>query len=98
MVTDILSEENCIKIVVTAKGKEAFDKVIVATGGYSYQATGSTGDGYRFAENTGHSVTKIRPALVPLEVKEDYITKLQGLALKNVQLTIKDLKKKLGIK
>lgn len=94
-VTDILSEENCIKYVVTAKGKEAFDKVIVATGGYSYQATGSTGDGYRFAENTGHSVTKIRPALVPLEIKEDYITKLQGLALKNVQLTIKDQKKKL---
>ena len=94
-VTDILSEEDCIKYVVTAKGKEAFDKVIVATGGYSYQATGSTGDGYRFAENTGHSVTKIRPALVPLKVKEDYITKLQGLALKNVQLTIKDQKKKL---
>ena len=94
-VTDILSEEDCIKYVVTAKGKEAFDKVIVATGGYSYQATGSTGDGYRFAENTGHSVTKIRPALVPLEVKEDYITKLQGLALKNVQLTVKDQKKKL---
>ena len=94
-VTDILSEENCIKYVVTAQGKEAFDKVIVATGGYSYQATGATGDGYRFAENTGQSVTKIRPALVPLEVKEDYITKLQGLALKNVQLTIKDQKKKL---
>lgn len=69
------------------------DKVIVATGGYSYRATGSTGDGYRFAEETGHSVTELRPALVPMETKEEYIPQMQGLALKNVRFTIKDGKK-----
>lgn len=69
------------------------DKVIVATGGFSYQATGSTGDGYRFASETGHTVTELLPALVPMETKEPYITDMQGLALKNVQFTIKDQKK-----
>lgn len=71
------------------------DRVIVATGGYSYQATGSTGDGYRFARETGHEVTDILPALVPVETKEEYITRMQGLSLKNVELTIKDGKKNL---
>lgn len=69
------------------------DRVIVATGGYSYQATGSTGDGYRFAEAAGHGVTEILPALVPVETSEEYITRMQGLSLKNVELTIKDGKK-----
>lgn len=71
------------------------DRVIVATGGYSYQATGSTGDGYRFAREAGHEVTDILPALVPVETKEEYITRMQGLSLKNVELTIKDGKKNL---
>ena len=70
------------------------DCVIVATGGLSYQSTGSTGDGYRFAENAGHTVKKLRPALVPFVTKEEYVTRLQGLSLKNVTLTIKDGKKK----
>ncbi|WP_373216796.1 NAD(P)/FAD-dependent oxidoreductase [Ruminococcus sp. 5_1_39BFAA] len=69
------------------------DSVIVATGGYSYQATGSTGDGYRFAKETGHKVTEIAPSLVPLKTKEDYIPRLQGLSLKNTGLTIKSGKK-----
>lgn len=69
------------------------DSVIVATGGYSYQATGSTGDGYRFARETGHKVTEISPSLVPLKTKEDYIPKLQGLSLKNTGLTIRSGKK-----
>ena len=71
------------------------DRVIVATGGYSYQATGSTGDGYRFARETGHEVTELLPALVPIETKESYITKMQGLSLKNVEITIKDGKRTL---
>lgn len=94
-VKDILTENGDVKAIVTADKKEVFDKVIIATGGYSYQATGSTGDGYQFAKNTGHDVTKLRPALVPLETKEEYVTKLQGLALKNVKLTIKESKKRL---
>lgn len=69
------------------------DKVIVACGGYSYQATGSTGDGYRFAKETGHTVTELFPALVPLEVRETYVSRMQGLALKNVRFTVKDGKK-----
>ena len=69
------------------------DAVIVATGGFSYQSTGSTGDGYRFARELGLKVTDISPSLVPLKTKEDYISKLQGLSLKNTGLTIKNGKK-----
>lgn len=69
------------------------DTVIVATGGFSYQSTGSTGDGYRFAKELGLKVTDISPSLVPLKTKEDYIPKLQGLSLKNTGLTIKNGKK-----
>ena len=69
------------------------DAVIVATGGFSYQSTGSTGDGYRFARELGLKVTDISPSLVPLKTKEDYIPKLQGLSLKNTGLTIKNGKK-----
>lgn len=71
------------------------DRVIVATGGYSYRATGSTGDGYRFARETGHRVTELFPALVPMETKEEYIPRMQGLSLKNVSLVIRDGKKEL---
>ena len=60
------------------------DKVVVATGGMSYQATGSTGDGYDFARKAGHKVTKLTPALVPFEIKEDYCKQLMGLSLRNV--------------
>ena len=57
----------------------------MATGGKSYPATGSTGDGFKFAKSLGHTVTKILPALVPLEVEEDFVKDLQGLSLKNVR-------------
>lgn len=71
------------------------DAVLVATGGFSYQTTGATGDGYRFAREAGHTVTDIRPALVPMVTGEGYITRMQGLSLKNVNLTIRNGKKKL---
>ena len=71
------------------------DSVIVATGGFSYQATGSTGDGYRFAREAGHTVTEIYPSLVPFNSKEAYVKEMQGLALKNVTVRIFDGKKKL---
>ena len=71
------------------------DVCIVATGGFSYQTTGSTGDGYRFANELGHQVTEILPALVPLTIKEWYAKELQGLSLRNVKATIYDEKKKL---
>jgi len=60
------------------------DAVIVATGGASYPGTGSTGDGYRMAEAVGHTITPIRPALVPLETAGDVAPRLQGLSLRNV--------------
>ena len=65
------------------------DAVVVATGGLSYPSTGSTGDGYKFAEEAGHKVTDLSPSLVPLHTEEDYIPKMAGLSLKNVELTIK---------
>ena len=73
----------------------ACDHVIVCTGGLSYSTTGSTGDGLRWADSFGLSVTPTRPALVPLNCREDYIMSMQGLALKNVSLSIYNGKKKL---
>lgn len=70
------------------------DAVILATGGLSYPSTGSTGDGYRMAEKTGHRITPTSPSLVPLETKEAWCSGLQGLSLKNVSLRIMDGKKK----
>lgn len=71
------------------------DVCIVATGGFSYQTTGSTGDGYRFAKEMGHQVTDIMPALVPLELQEPYVKELQGLSLRNVTASVCSGKKKL---
>ena len=68
------------------------DSVIVATGGLSYPTTGSTGDGYRFAEAAGHKVTELSPALVPFETKED-VKELQGLSLRNVEAAVLNGKK-----
>lgn len=80
--------------LVLADGKKIQgDACIVATGGFSYQTTGSTGDGYRFAKECGHQVTEILPSLVPLTVKEDYVKELQGLSLRNVEATVFDGKK-----
>ncbi|MBN1935701.1 MAG: NAD(P)/FAD-dependent oxidoreductase [Anaerolineae bacterium] len=63
------------------------DAIIIATGGASYPATGSNGDGYRMAEQVGHTIVPIRPALVPLETAGDVAERLQGLSLKNVRLS-----------
>ena len=75
--------------------KDTADKVMVATGGISYESTGATGDGYRFAEEFGLKVTECCPSLVPFNVREDWVKELQGLSLKNVSILIKDGKKKL---
>ncbi len=71
------------------------DAVIVATGGQSYEATGSTGDGYRFAIQAGHTVKEVKPALVPFVIKEEWCRQLQGLSLKNVSCSIKKDRKKI---
>lgn len=64
------------------------DSAIIATGGISYPLTGSTGDGYKIAKKFGHTVTTLNGALVPIEIKEAYCQKMQGLSLKNVQLSL----------
>ncbi len=92
----ILTEEgHCAGICLSGGTVEDADAVILATGGFSYQSTGSTGDGYRFAEECGHNITEIEPSLVPFTTKEAYILQLQGLSLKNVRVTIKQGRKTL---
>lgn len=87
-VKSISTEDGEVKGVLLGDGTRAeAEKVIIATGGFSYQSTGSTGDGYKWAEKLGHKVTDIYPALVPLEVREEYAPELQGLALKNVRVS-----------
>ena len=87
-VTDILAENK--KIVGVKVGDKNFncDAVILATGGLSYPKTGSTGDGFKLARRLGHTITPILPALVPLEVEEDFVKDLQGLSLKNVRVKL----------
>ncbi len=64
------------------------DSVIIATGGKSYPTTGSTGDGYRFAVKFGHHINLLKPSLVPIEVAESWVTEMQGLSLKNVEIKL----------
>lgn len=69
------------------------DAVVIATGGNSYPITGSTGDGYRFAKECSIECKEPYPSLVPFETKEEYVKKLQGLSLKNIQITVRNEKK-----
>ena len=92
-VTKVVGKETFEYIVLKNGKKVEGDACIVATGGFSYQTTGSTGDGYGFARELGHQVTEIIPSLVPLVIKEDYVRELQGLSLRNVEATIYDDKK-----
>ena len=95
-VKKVVEKEGHFEKIVLGDDTEVYaDACIVATGGLSYQSTGSTGDGFRFAQSLGHTVTECMPALVPMECKEDWVTDLQGLSLRNVDVTILDGKKKL---
>ena len=94
-VKDIIAEDGVVKGIRLANGNEIYgDAVIVATGGLSYPGTGSTGDGYRFAKEMGHTVTKLYPSLVPLRAKENWCERLMGLSLKNISIVIKNNKGK----
>ena len=93
-VKSVLYSDGCAAGVLLDNGKTLEgDAVLIATGGLSYPSTGSTGDGYQFAEKAGHHVIELTPSLVPLKAKEAYIHELQGLSLKNVALTVKKGKK-----
>ena len=87
--TELAVEDGCVKGVRLDSGEYiAADSVIVATGGMSYSATGSDGDGYRFARSVGHNVTPLRPSLIPLEIEEGFCKDLMGLSLRNVTLRL----------
>ena len=93
---EIIDDGEKKKIIGVKTEKEVFkaDKVILATGGKSYPLTGSTGDGYDLARKQGHTIEKIKPSLVPLEIYEDELCiNLQGLSLKNVEIKVVDVDK-----
>ena len=93
-VEKLMVSENCVHGVITAEGKKMpADAVVIATGGCSYASTGSTGDGYRFAEACGHTIKTRSPSLVPFNAEEEYVKELQGLSLKNVKASIYQGKK-----
>lgn len=93
-VTEIITEDGAVKGVKCGSRTYFAPSVLIATGGKSYPGTGSDGDGYRFAEELGHTVTDIKPSLVPIESDDDYCREMMGLSLKNVVLTLKDTVKK----
>lgn len=87
-VKELILEDSTVKGIVTEGGKRRlFDRVIVATGGASYPLTGSTGDGYRFAKQAGHTVVEPKPSLVPLVSPDPFCKKCMGLSLKNVGIS-----------
>lgn len=90
----IIKDNKACGVVVNKKEIYA-DNVIVCTGGLSYPSTGSTGDGYRFAETAGHTLVECTPALVPFNISEEWVKALQGLSLKNTAIIIYDKDKKL---
>lgn len=94
-VTDIICDDGKAVGVSCENGKDfSADRVIIATGGMSYPVTGSTGDGYKMAERVGHTVTELRPSIVPIMTKEGFCSRLCGLSLKNVTLTLYEAGKK----
>ena len=94
-VVDITLCDNAVSSVILENGEQLnADAVIIATGGKSYPATGSNGDGYELAKKLGHTVTEILPSLVPIKVHEGFCSYLSGLSLKNVTLSVYEEGKK----
>ena len=91
----IITNDKACGVLLENGEKIVCDSVIIATGGLSYPSTGSTGDGYRFAKDSGHSINKCEPSLVPMNIKEEWVKELQGLSLRNVNVRIINGKKKL---
>lgn len=85
---EIIVEDGRVVAVKTKNEIYPADAVLIATGGKSYPATGSTGDGYDLANKLGHKVTEIRPSLVPIVTEEVWVKDLMGLSLRNVELSI----------
>lgn len=83
----IKTQDGAVCGVETSEGTISCRAAVICTGGLSYPLTGSTGDGYRMAQELGHTVTECRPSLVPLESDDDYCAEMQGFSLKNVTLS-----------
>ena len=88
----LIISDGCIQGVKCAGGDYESNSVLIATGGRSYPKTGSTGAGYEFARQAGHTVTPIRASLVPMTIKEKYCSEMMGLSLRNVKLYLDDSK------
>lgn len=86
----ILKESKIAELVLQDDSRIKGDYFILATGGASYPQTGSSGEGFNFAKKAGHKIITLKPSLVPIELKEDYIKELQGLSLKNIEIKIKE--------
>ena len=92
-VTELIIEDGAVKGCITEDGKKYYAaNVLIATGGKSYPATGSTGDGYELAKQAGHTITELKPSLVPLECHEGWCTDAMGLSLRNVEIRVEDVK------
>jgi predicted Rossmann fold flavoprotein len=87
----VLTDAGCVSGVTTESEKIACRAVIICTGGLSYPLTGSTGDGYAFASAVGHTIVAPKPSLVPLTASPDICSRMQGLTLKNVRLTVRSV-------
>lgn len=95
LINDLIVEEGVIKGVITSYGEKILgDKVIITTGGKSFPHTGSDGAMYEVLEKHGHTITPIYAALIPLVIKEEFVKKLQGVAMKDVVVSAKLKKKK----
>jgi predicted Rossmann fold flavoprotein len=95
-VKEIICYDNQVEKILLYGGRAVLaDKFIIATGGKSYPATGSTGDGYTWLEKMGHTITNLVPALVPIIVKEKIIKDLEGLSLKDVEISLYSNNKKI---
>lgn len=98
-VKKIESNGNRVVSVILDSGEKIYcDHLIMATGGASYPQTGSSGDGYKFSKQLGHKIIDIKPSLVPIEINESWIKDVQGLSLRNIQLTLKNSANKIIFK
>jgi hypothetical protein len=95
-VKEVIKKDNKIEKIILANNEEIIaSKFIISTGGKSYPGTGSTGDGYKWAKKLGHTVTNLSPSLVPIIVKEKIVKELEGLSLKNVEISVYKENKKI---
>ncbi|MDP2922267.1 MAG: NAD(P)/FAD-dependent oxidoreductase [Candidatus Omnitrophota bacterium] len=96
-VKDIIAKDGKIKGIVTFSNKHFLaSRIVIATGGISYPQTGSTGDGYKLAKKLGHTIVALKPALVPIAIKEKFVQDWQGISLKKVRVTVLSNSKKIA--